>query len=371
MKESLKRDVNKTYLVFEEDQENWEESFEISMLEKNPSQVFLPVQVLWVDRKKQYLYDISSKQSLEDYSEYQKLNEWMLRRILEKIMEGIHGAKDYLLDPSCISLEMKYIYIQDFQEVYFLYIPWKPREISYSFRLFWEEILGKIDYEDIKGARLAYSIYQKICENKKSILEVIREELEEKQEAAFEDPNNVPDLETKDESIEKPEKIGIFQRILRFFLKKEKTEEIKEPESEIPWEQMEWMPQEEEEIYTEKPVQSQETMILSGKAEQFSSKYIWKLRPLVPGYEEFVLQEGSFLVGKKQEAVDGWIDKDTISRIHSRFFSKEGHLYVGDANSTNGTYVNGKMIPPGEDIEIFSGDRVLFADVGYECYNVL
>ena len=84
----------------------------------------------------------------------------------------------------------------------------------------------------------------------------------------------------------------------------------------------------------------------------------------------FVLQD-NFLVGKKRDEVDGYIGRDTISRIHSRLYVQQHRLFVADANSTNGTFVNGESVLPGKDVEIFPGDRILFADVEYECYNSL
>ena len=99
--------------------------------------------------------------------------------------------------------------------------------------------------------------------------------------------------------------------------------------------------------------------------------YCWKLRPILPGFEEFVITGETFLVGKKRDCVDGFIGRDTISRIHSRLSVKDERLFLSDANSTNGTFVNGRMILPGEEVEICVGDRILFADVGYECYNSL
>ena len=97
----------------------------------------------------------------------------------------------------------------------------------------------------------------------------------------------------------------------------------------------------------------------------------WRLRPLLPEYEEFYITGESFLVGKKKSSVDGYIGRDTISRIHSRLLIRNGSLYIADSNSTNGTFVNGEAVLPGKDVEIFPGDRILFADVEYECYNSL
>ena len=67
--------------------------------------------------------------------------------------------------------------------------------------------------------------------------------------------------------------------------------------------------------------------------------------------------------------MDGYIGRETISRIHSRLSVRHGRLFLSDANSTNGTFVNELNIEPGKEVEIFAGDCILFADVGYECYN--
>lgn len=160
-------------------------------------------------------------------------------------------------------------------------------------------------------------------------------------------------------------------------MKKEEPEEEEKP-AEYPdaWEEINKLriPGEEENfcfgqapgIYETSPAREEEsaTTLLRNFSEG------WKLRPLVPGYEEFLISGESFLVGKKREVVDGCIERETISRIHSRLYVKEERLYIADANSTNGTYVNGEALSPGTDTEIFAGDRVMFADVGYECCKV-
>ena len=120
-------------------------------------------------------------------------------------------------------------------------------------------------------------------------------------------------------------------------------------------------------MYTEFLIPSESNTVLLGNMPIGN----WKLRPLFPGGEEFCISGEEFLVGKKRDSVDGFIGRETISRIHSRLFVKGERLIITDANSTNGTFVNGVQIQPGEEVEIFQGDRILFADVGYECYNSL
>lgn len=58
--------------------------------------------------------------------------------------------------------------------------------------------------------------------------------------------------------------------------------------------------------------------------------------------------------------------KAGVSRRHSRFIRKDGHWYVEDLKSTNGTFVNGKKIPPGTPVLIYRGDILKFGQIEVE-----
>ena len=73
----------------------------------------------------------------------------------------------------------------------------------------------------------------------------------------------------------------------------------------------------------------------------------------------------SFLIGKKKDAVDGWLKVRGISRIHSRISREEDCYYLTDLNSTNGTYLNGGRLEVNEKARLRPGDTVGFADVRY------
>ncbi len=408
MKEYMKRDLNRTYLILENDREDYEESYEIEMLVKNQPPAFLPVKVIRIDRNIQLYYDVSSRQSLFASCEYQKISCRMLKKLLIQLQELVNETKEYLLDQNCLCLDMEHIYVKE-EQFGFLYCPWETADVAKAFRKLLEEILGKLDYQDREGVELAYSLYQSVCKGEYNITELLKIRVEPQKEIPpesalfyeedFADSYNLKDdlweseKETPKES-EVPEKsekkTGIFGKIVHFFMKREEEEEIRDfyPD---PWTELDKIriPEEsygfsscvaEDSGMYGSTAQSMGTVTLSkyttddftgSAAKPKAENVVWRLRPLLPAYEEFMIREGSFLIGKKKEVVDGVIDKGTISRIHSRLLLNEGRLFVGDANSTNGTYVNGKQIPPGIDVEIFAGDRVLFADVGYECYNSL
>jgi hypothetical protein len=51
-------------------------------------------------------------------------------------------------------------------------------------------------------------------------------------------------------------------------------------------------------------------------------------------------------------------NSEVISRLHAQIHHKEGHYYLEDSNSTNGTYLNKKKLVPGSLYALESGDRI-------------
>ena len=376
MQELLKRDLSKTYLIISSDESICEETYETEMLLKNNLQMFLPLHVLRIDGRSQLFYDVSAKQTLKACAQRVKLNASTIQNLFQSIENLEKEVRDYMLDMESVILNLDHVYTKE-GRFYFCYCPWEKKEVMTSFRELLEEILGDLDYHDTKGVELAYHLYQNACRGDLHIREILEEHLEEKesqkedllQEYFDNDENEIYLEESMNEEIfsektkEKPQKEGILKRIIRFFLKKEDEEEAdtEKINQDICYENNASY------SFTEvlTPVDSGTVLLQNMPVAK------WKLRPLIPGLEEFCVEGDSFLVGKKRDSVDGFIGRDTISRIHSRLFVSENRLFIADANSTNGTFVNGTALQPGEDVEIFPGDRILFADVGYECYNSL
>lgn len=382
MKELLKRDFNKTYLILESEEKQYEESYELEMLLQNQLELILPIQVQRLNAQVQIYYDITSKQSLKDCAEREKLSAEMLRTLFCAIDQVTKEAENYLLEIEHLRLDLEHIYKKE-DQFYFCYCPWESQDLLQSFRTMLEEILGKLDYRDTEGVELAYHLYQSVCNGEFMIAEILEEHspkgslVPSEQSVVFcaESFSETVPEESLSKEIkgvgQEQKKYGFFRWLLQFFLKKE-TEELRENKQELPhWDQ---------EIGRRDSAETKEpfgnTQVLDspgGNTVLLDQMPVgrWRLRPLLPGYEEFCISESRFLVGKKKGAVDGYIGRDSISRIHSRFYLRENRLFVADANSTNGTFVNSVALAPGKEVEIFQGDRILFADVGYECYNNL
>ncbi len=55
----------------------------------------------------------------------------------------------------------------------------------------------------------------------------------------------------------------------------------------------------------------------------------------------------------------------TVSRRHARLEYKEKSFYLTDLHSSNGTFINGEMIPPMKPSRLQPGDSVIFSDVEF------
>lgn len=382
MKEQLKRELHKTYLVLSSEETAYEEGYEIEMILKNEPSRLLPLHVLRVNGNVELYYDVSSRQTLEDLASREKLNYHTILELFEAIDQLLGQMKDYMLDTDKIVLDLKHIYRKE-ESFYFCYCPWEEQPVLQSFQEMLEEILGKIDYHDTDAVELAYHLYQRACKGDFHISEILKSHQKEEKEPmvlepVWEEPFEVSSANLVQEEgtyhsestgKEKKQKQGFVRKILGYFLKKEEPSEEMEEISTLPKETFESLPIQHSEFFQDTQVLNaadQETTLLSNMPVG-----VWRLRPLLPGFDEFCISDREFVVGKQRGSVDGVITRDSVSRIHCRFLLRDERLFLSDRGSTNGTYVNGKLVEPDMEVEIFPGDRIVFADVEYECYNSL
>lgn len=79
--------------------------------------------------------------------------------------------------------------------------------------------------------------------------------------------------------------------------------------------------------------------------------------------ESFTIDKPIYRIGTEQKYCDLFIsDNSFISRSHADLITKNERYYIIDRNSTNKTYIDGKVIPIEKEIEIFSGTRIRLAN---------
>ncbi len=69
-----------------------------------------------------------------------------------------------------------------------------------------------------------------------------------------------------------------------------------------------------------------------------------------------------YLVGRSLKCNFSVPDNTAVGRNHAYIISSDEHFYLKDNNSVNRTYVNGKVIPPNENIEIFNETKICLAN---------
>ncbi|MEN9216260.1 MAG: FHA domain-containing protein [Gloeomargarita sp. HHBFW_bins_162] len=76
------------------------------------------------------------------------------------------------------------------------------------------------------------------------------------------------------------------------------------------------------------------------------------------------LHQNVLLVGKPNDHlppdinVAGFPDADVVSRIHARLIVQGAQVAIEDMGSTNGTYINGQRLRPGERCPLHAGDWI-------------
>ncbi|MGQ9454663.1 MAG: FHA domain-containing protein [Armatimonadota bacterium] len=78
------------------------------------------------------------------------------------------------------------------------------------------------------------------------------------------------------------------------------------------------------------------------------------------GTREFALHPGENTVGRQDS--DILLTHNTVSRKHAIITIDDGRVYIEDVGSTNGTFVNGHKLEPGERLELTDDAEVVFGN---------
>ncbi len=94
----------------------------------------------------------------------------------------------------------------------------------------------------------------------------------------------------------------------------------------------------------------------------------------MPSSQRFLIQDGEhagkpveltefpFTIGRARDC-SYVIDSTEVSRLHARLTRDHLNIFLEDVGSTNGTFVNGRALKPGERYRLRAGDVVTFAQV--------
>lgn len=76
-----------------------------------------------------------------------------------------------------------------------------------------------------------------------------------------------------------------------------------------------------------------------------------------------------FHIGKDKNTSDFCVtDNSAISRSHAVIHTRDDRYFIVDQNSTNKTYIDGRAIPPNQEVEIFPGAKIKLANEEFVFY---
>ncbi|MFP3155736.1 FHA domain-containing protein [Lachnospiraceae bacterium ZAX-1] len=397
--------------------------FELEMIHNNAIGGILPMQVFRFDDRTEFWYDITGKQSLLSYFERIRLKADTLFLILNSLERLCHTLKLYMLEEQRVNLIEELIYINyDADQIYFTYLPFKKEDMHVGFQKFMEFILQKIDHSDEKAVTIGYETYQMSLQEGISlsqILQKIYDSLKKEQQA--EEPQTVEEqfnctekwnkerqirtneransergnreLQHGKETKIEAEKIGFEKSKNRSQIRENHKDRIvkiknatkafnhiwtvmstkfKNKLSGIKQENQgkkamnhkeEFMP-----VITlediEKPDMESHypTVYLGDDTQTAQGKLVYQ----GSGEEaDIVVDRVPYILGKSKTQVDGTILHQSVSRIHARIEKIEDEYFIEDLNSTNGTFLNGKVVEYREKVRVEKNDQIVLGQVEY------
>lgn len=391
------------------------ETFEERMLREAKPSGILP---LATDREGEYCYDVSGKKTLSVAFERVPMNAEQIQRLVGGILQIAKRTGEYLLRTESLLLSPEYIYV-DFPacEPRLCYYPeYKVPFFKQLGKLF-EVFLNRVDYREDKAISMVYGLYMLLQEP-----DVTADEIERRlQSEVFGTEHEVSSdagrgsLSGEESASYRTQPMGAGNYHEPVKQKgQESCKKIRKAESGLNYrgerekkKKRSWFDtlfrKEEAACYAESPSYS--------AYKELPSYPGYTERPSYPGYTErtsypayveetpmewggqhtrvlsvsgikeepalvsertgasVYLKKFPFFIGSLQGYSDLVIENDSVSRFHGKLIQEEGEVLLFDLNSTNGTKVNGTVIPVQQGIRLKSGDRVTFAEETYRFFD--
>lgn len=391
-----KRNIKQSFMVLIADE--IVADYQIEMCTRNKIAGLLELETVVADGRLQFWYDITGKQSLEEYMKSHQIQEQQLVSLIGAVRDVAANLNGYLLEENHIQLEMRTIFIDNTnQQFYFCYFPKEQKPLTESFHLLMEYLLTRIEHSDKQVVAIAYEAYQMTLQEGYSIEkiyqmaaqtgslndmsysrehddrpEVEQPHLQVQEEQAHDSTSsqigirtcNQSECPTKNQAANPSNQFGKIKDQIRNIVSgiDEKTFFWKIRKSKADRLQMVFEPEEgicqEESSYTVFLGEQSEPKALTGMLEYTGAED----RPAL------VISKTPYHVGSRSDA-DGVIDKKSISRLHARITKEKDEYFIEDLNSKNGTWVNGELLNYLDKVRLVTGMKITFAREEY-CFLV-
>ncbi len=403
-----RNEFDKSYLLMKRAKEK--NNYVVNMLTQNSIQGLLECKIRYLEETEYLAYDVTAKKSLEKMYSDKKIGFEDLTELFYGMNRIMHHANNYLLNREGFWLDPKYMFTDlDTGELYCLYCPimeFMEQTGEVKYRQLADFLLDKIDHKDEHAVNIAYHFYklskeeyfsfdsfigfmEKECLLVQAKKQNVKPENKPRISKDAEDnlimnntvQENRDDKHTNSKRWRSVAGIFILGLVLVFAYLFVPYLHGYALYSLVPgvtfmmlaigllvWKLVCIYKENDSYTYDElqEPVRIEEYFdnVVDDVTVFFDQDEFLQLKWKEGHFsKEFILDEFPVTVGKMQSSVQMLIEDASISRLHARLRQQGNTIYLQDLDSTNGTYVNGKQLFPGEEMIIKRGDEIQFGKI--------
>jgi len=269
------------------------------------------------ETQNRYCYDVTTKQSVAERYEQEKVTKEQLQRLLRDIIQIVEAGRaflideaDYVIRPECM------FYAKDSEQLSLCCYPSLQKKIREQMIELFEYLMGKIDYSDSSAVVMVYELYMRCKSESCSFVELLG-------------------------VLDKNETELAGKSVIQGEWKNSQEERETIAEEEIVGK-----------VKDEKFLEEAEYYLLAEQRED--SIYLTRF-PFVIGQDEMGAQRDD-------------IPEGSFGKTYARIRLCGESVYIEDMKSIKGTFVNGRRIAGNEIQKLNHGDSVMLAD---RCYRFM
>jgi hypothetical protein len=395
---SYQRSPNRSYMILSGEESG--EGYEEEMLRQNAVTLLLSFYMIELDKGLQVWYDITRLRSVRDIVRQEGVTVENIYMFLNGIATAFSMLSQYLISQKNIIIDPDTVYFdrETPPGVRLCYCPLVHEDYNSQLQGLMSFFMEEVDHEKDQITKLVYELYE-MCQDPVSLEELVDavrrelpEDINEKaviKDISFDEPISFsPSKErtiseySSDPYEEEPavipkkkakrwDNMSLGERIKGFFAEKfpvlaktgkkdRKNQEdqsdaphdfsqdfVFDPDTDILTKTVFMRPEDENNPTSEAGFQG--VLIYDGKGEE----------------QNHYIKGSSFRIGSQENDNEAVLHSKVVSRHHAMITKSGSSYFIEDLNSTNGTYVNGTLLPYHDKVKLKKMDQIVFADVAY------
>ena len=400
---SYQRSPNRSYMILSGEESG--EGYEEEMLRQNAVTLLLSFYMIELDKGLQVWYDITRLRSVRDIVRQEGVTVENIYMFLNGIATAFSMLSQYLISQKNIIIDPDTVYFdrETPPGVRLCYCPLVHEDYNSQLQGLMSFFMEEVDHEKDQITNLVYELYE-MCQDPVSLEELVDavrrelpEDINEKaviKDISFDGPISRESGEfspSKERTIseyssdpyeEEPavipkkkakrwDNMSLGERIKGFFAEKfpvlaktgkksRKNQEdqsgaphdfsqdfVFDPDTDILTKTVFMRPENENDHTSEAGFQG--VLIYDGKGEE----------------QNHYINGSSFRIGSQENDNEAVLHSKVVSRHHAMITKSGSSFFIEDLNSTNGTYVNGTLLPYHDKVKLKKMDQIVFADVAY------